>query len=52
MTPMKRHIPAALLVLAHVACSSDPCADVRTVEAALTSTCGAQNDLRPHASDD
>ena len=29
--------------------SDDPCASVRTVEDALTSTCGIQNDVRPAA---
>ncbi len=29
--------------------SSDPCASVRTIEEALTSTCGIQNDQRPVA---
>lgn len=46
---MKRHIPIALLTLASIGCSSDPCSDVRTVEQALSSTCNAQNDLRPQA---
>lgn len=44
---MKPHVSVVLLALTALACNTDPCNEVRTVEEALASTCGAQHDLRP-----
>ncbi len=46
---MKRYAPIALFALSALGCNDDKCADVRTVEEALSSTCGEENDRRPQA---
>ncbi|MFO0605837.1 MAG: hypothetical protein U0324_21820 [Polyangiales bacterium] len=46
---MKRYAPIAFFTFAALGCNDDPCAEVRTVEEALASTCNAQSDVRPQA---